>query len=142
MPLHELVYVSLADHHLSSAELTALHQQAVALNSEQGITGLLIYREREFLQLIEGERDAVLDLFGRIERDPRHQQVDRIWDGPITERSFGQWAMGFAEPSDPVLRTLPEGRQLLEEGLMLTGRSSSGRCLLLRIRDQMLSALA
>jgi hypothetical protein len=133
-----MIYVSLADHAMSPAELRELLEQSRAYNREHGITGLLIYRDREFLQFIEGEQDELLSLYERIERDTRHQQVHLIWDGPIAARTCGDWAMGCAELDDATLQALPDGRLVLDEGLFMAGRSSAGKRLLLRLRDELL----
>ena len=101
MPLHELVYVSLAGHDMPPAELCELLTQARERNREREITGLLVYRNREFMQLIEGEREVVLALFHKIEDDPRHRHVYKIWDAPIAQRSCQNWSMGYAELTTP-----------------------------------------
>ena len=80
MPLHELIYVSLADHAMALDVLRDLLTRARDFYRTHGITGLLVYRNREFMQLIEGERDALLSLYERIEHDARHRQMYRIWD--------------------------------------------------------------
>ena len=138
MALHEIIYVSLATHEMKQAELLALLDQARVHNEAHGITGLLIYRDREFMQLIEGEHAAVMALFARIEQDGRHRNVERIWDGPISARSCDDWAMGYAEPTDQTWHALPDGRQVPDEGLFAAGRSSAGKRLLLRLRDDFL----
>ena len=140
MAIHELIYVSLVDHDMAPDELCALLTQARAFNRERGITGLLVYRNREFMQLLEGERDEVLALYRHIENDPRHRQVHRIWDGPIAARSCQHWAMGCAEPTDRAWHALPDGRQVLDDGLFAVGRSSAGKRLMLRLRDDFLNS--
>lgn len=140
MPLHELIYVSLADHAMAQDELRDLLTRARDFNRTHGITGLLVYRNREFMQLIEGERDALLSLYERIEHDARHRQMYRIWDGPIAARSCDDWAMGYAEPTDHAWHALPDGRQVLDNGLFAAGRSSVGKRLMLRLRDELLAS--
>lgn len=138
MPLHELVYVSLAEHPMSSDELCSLLTQARAYNQAHGITGLLIYRDREFMQLIEGEQAEVMALFAHIERDGRHLQVYRLWDGPIPARSCLNWSMAYAELQDAALHALPGGQCVLDDGLFAAGRSSAGRRILTQMRDEVL----
>lgn len=138
MSLHELVYVSLAEHAMAEGELQAMLASFQAYNREHGITGLLIYRDQEFMQLIEGEAGEVRRLFARIERDPRHRQVDRLWDGPIAARSCTEWAMGFSAPDDAQLHALPDSQQVLDDGLFVAGRASAGKRFLLLLRDELL----
>ena len=122
------------------AEFAAILRTSRAHNAAHGITGLLVYRNREFMQLLEGERDVVLALYRHIEDDARHRQVHRIWDGPIAARSCKDWAMGYAEPTDHAWHALPDGRQVMDEGLFAAGRSSAGKRLMLRLRDEFLSS--
>lgn len=69
-------------------------------NQEKSITGMLLYDRGLFLQALEGEQGVVQSTFLRIERDTRHRDVTVLFrDANIPSRSFGEWAMGFADPS-------------------------------------------
>lgn len=63
-------------------------------NPATGITGILCYGGGVFLQAIEGGRLQVSDLFGHIQRDPRHKDVALLHYEEIFERRFGGWSMG------------------------------------------------
>jgi len=63
-------------------------------NPLSGITGILCYGSGVFLQAIEGGRMQVSDLFGHIQKDPRHKDVALLHFEEIAERRFGGWAMG------------------------------------------------
>jgi hypothetical protein len=63
-------------------------------NPACGITGILCYGGGIFLQAIEGGRMQVSDLYGHIQRDPRHKDVALLHYEEITERRFGGWTMG------------------------------------------------
>lgn len=63
-------------------------------NPTCGITGILCYGGGIFLQAIEGGRMAVSDLYGHIQRDPRHKDVLLLHYEEILERRFGGWTMG------------------------------------------------
>ena len=93
--LHHLVYQSAITAPLGEPELVALLTQSRAFNAAHGLTGVLLYNEREFLQLLEGPRAHVHAVFARIARDPRHNTVVKLADGPIAKRQFAQWSMGF-----------------------------------------------
>jgi hypothetical protein len=60
----------------------------------RGITGVLCYGGGVFLQAIEGGRSAVSELYGHIQRDPRHKNVELLHYEEIAERRFGGWTMG------------------------------------------------
>lgn len=92
-----LVYRSTTDHDLSQEELLALLTWSRDWNVEHGVTGLLLYRDCVFMQLLEGEEQTVRDLFASIARDRRHFDVDQMWTEVADERRFADWSMGFRE---------------------------------------------
>lgn len=139
MALHEIIYVSLAQHPMAPQELTALLAQSRAHNTAHGITGLLLYHRQEFMQLLEGEEADIQALFDAICDDPRHQQIDKMWEGPLAQRNFSSWGMGFVAPDDTALRGRPGYEPLLAQGLIASSRDSVGKKLLLRVRDDFLS---
>ena len=68
--------------------------QSRQFNPAGGITGILCYGGGIFLQALEGGRTAVSDLYGHIQKDPRHKDVVLLHYEEITERRFGGWTMG------------------------------------------------
>lgn len=62
-------------------------------NPRRGISGLLFYHNGRFLQIIEGEQDALEQLMAILQQDPRHTDIVRIIDENIYQRSFAQWNM-------------------------------------------------
>ena len=78
----------------SPATIEAILAQSRQYNPPSGITGVLCYGGGIFLQAIEGGRSAVSALYGHIQRDPRHTDVELLHYEEITERRFGGWTMG------------------------------------------------
>ena len=78
----------------SPAAIEAILAQSRQHNPPSGITGVLCYGGGIFLQAIEGGRTAVSALYGHIQRDPRHTDVELLHYEEITERRFGGWTMG------------------------------------------------
>ena len=76
------------------AAIEAILTESRQHNPGCGITGILCYGGGIFLQAIEGGRMAVSELFGHIQKDPRHQKVVLLHYEEITERRFGGWTMG------------------------------------------------
>lgn len=94
MPLQHLIYISMvARAEPSLADLQSLLATSVRNNRRLGITGLLLYAHGGYMQVLEGEGDAVPLMFDRIRQDPRHRRVTVLLRGPVEQRSFGQWAM-------------------------------------------------
>lgn len=138
MALYEIIYTSLATSDLSSEDLARILDSARVNNAAQGITGMMIYHRREFMQLLEGEQTVVKALYERIAEDPRHQQVRKIWDGPISERGFSDWRMAFLAAGDLDLSQRPGYQDLLDQGLRRSPGDSTGKKLLLSLRDDFL----
>ena len=78
----------------ASAEIEQILAQSRQGNPGLGITGILCYGGGIFLQAIEGGRGAVSDLYGHIQRDPRHKDVVLLHYEEISERRFSGWTMG------------------------------------------------
>lgn len=91
--LVRLLYVSRAVD-TSPAAIEAILAQSRQHNPASGITGVLCHGGGVFLQAIEGGRRAVSELFGHIQRDARHQDVELLSFEEISERRFGGWTMG------------------------------------------------
>lgn len=94
-PLYHLVYQSNVTAPLSEPELEALLVQSRAWNHSHDLTGVLLYCDLHIIQVLEGPKDEVEYIFGRIEQDLRHYDVTKLADGPIPQRNFSQWSMGF-----------------------------------------------
>ena len=62
-------------------------------NSAHGITGLLFYHKKRFIQVLEGERDALEGMMSILEKDNRHKDIQRILDQQIKKRGFMDWNM-------------------------------------------------
>ena len=94
-PIHTIVYASSAVSPFSTEDLEDLLQIARANNTRLGITGLLLYAEGNFLQILEGDEKSVEDLFDHIEHDQRHRGIIRLITRRHASRSFSNWSMGF-----------------------------------------------
>lgn len=98
--LYNLVYVSAASRPFKDSDLLALLEQSRANNAKLEITGMLLFRDRAFMQALEGPKDTVLQLFDKISRDERHECVVALYQGPVDSRLFPDWSMGFKSPSE------------------------------------------
>jgi len=105
--LVQCVYVSAAAPNFGEDALTSILEKSREKNLIAGITGMLVFAEGSFLQILEGPSDAVAAIFSRIEQDRRHNRVMRLLHGPIEQRAFGDWTMGLCKSTHADLRTLP-----------------------------------
>ena len=94
-PLYHLGYVSTEAVKFSEEGLVALLSEARNANADRDVTGLLLYREGSFYQVLEGSESAVMATFRDIEGDPRHKEVRILFDGETDVREFADWRMGF-----------------------------------------------
>lgn len=90
----------------SAGAIEAILAQARSHNVACGITGILCYGGGVFLQAIEGGRMAISELYGHIQRDPRHKDVVLLHYEEILERRFGGWTMGQVNLSKLNVSTL------------------------------------
>ena len=90
--LKQYLYISAAPS-LSREEVDSILDSSARNNPENGITGLLLYNGRNFLQLLEREEVDLEVLMVRIGHDPRHTGVSIIDSKELRERSCADWAM-------------------------------------------------
>jgi Sensors of blue-light using FAD len=113
MSLIKMVYVSAATKPFTPADLRDLLLKARTFNSSVGISGLLLYHERSFFQILEGQEEQVTPLFAHIGKDKRHANVLLLSREQVKERNFGAWSMGFVDV-DPRTTKLTGFLKLLE----------------------------
>lgn len=93
--MHQLLYSSQATLTFTEQMLADLLRQARQHNERAGITGVLLYNQEQFVQVLEGSPEALDDLYERLLRDVRHHNLQVLASGPIAARRFGEWAMSF-----------------------------------------------
>jgi hypothetical protein len=98
--LYHIAYVSSSVLAMDGSLLSEILDVSVRNNERDGITGVLMYNENQFFQLLEGEKSLVNRCFARIERDHRHKGVSTVWDYIAERRVFPIWAMGYAGPEE------------------------------------------
>jgi hypothetical protein len=92
-----LIYVSIASHPMNNQESLELLNQCVRNNQPAQITGMLLYKDGKFMQILEGPDDAVRKIYAAIEHDDRHYSIIKLVEGPSVERLFPKWTMGFRD---------------------------------------------
>ncbi|MEY4358351.1 MAG: hypothetical protein RL469_1677, partial [Pseudomonadota bacterium] len=102
-----LTYLSQESAVLSADALLALVTQCHRNNPAKGLTGMLLYGNGTFLQVIEGDEAAVDRLMAVIERDSRHTNVKIVRRESVTSRQYSDWSMGFERVTDRTLQEIP-----------------------------------
>lgn len=106
--LVSLVYTSTAAQPFRETALEELLSTCRTNNAQRAVTGMLLYRDGRFIQVLEGEGDTVDGLVEAIGRDARHRDLRVLMVEPLEHRRFADWTMGyraFRSTSDAV----PEG---------------------------------
>lgn len=97
--LAQCIYTSAAVRPFDDQELTELLSKARAYNEAHDLTGMLLYADGSFFQVLEGPPEEVDGLYARIELDPRHTLMTKLIRETIKHRSFEDWTMGFCRAS-------------------------------------------
>ncbi|MCW5520105.1 BLUF domain-containing protein [Aureitalea sp. L0-47] len=93
--LRTICYVSTAAPSLDENGLADLYEEAIQKNTEQNITGILLYSDGNFMQIMEGEAAPLLKLYNSIDNDVRHHHLIKLTDREIKQRIFENYANGF-----------------------------------------------
>ena len=99
--LIQLAYISRAMRLMDTAALAELLEQARDINEIEDITGMLLYKDRSFIQVLEGRAENVGKIYQRIEQDARHSNVKMLYRQTIEQRDFPDWSMGFQNLNSP-----------------------------------------
>jgi len=90
-----LAYTSVAAHDMTHEELIALLNKARENNKLRDVTGMLLYMDGCFFQVLEGQCKVLDDLYEKISQDSRHHHVMKLIEEPLNERGFSAWTMGY-----------------------------------------------
>ena len=110
------VYCSAATRPFAAADLAELLLLARQNNARVGLTGMLLYAEGAFFQVLEGPAEAVDALYSKIELDTRHAKMTKIIQEPIRRRVFDEWTMGFSAMSREEMETIPGTNDFFRQG--------------------------
>lgn len=94
--MFQVLYTSEAAHAFTRDDLALLLAGARRRNAATDLTGMLVFAQNRFLQVLEGRAEKVLATFARIESDRRHKNIATLLRGNAPSgRAFAEWAMGF-----------------------------------------------
>ncbi len=98
--LRHIAYVSHSRTALDTKILSDILEVSRRNNDRDGITGVLMYHDELFFQILEGEDIVVKQCFNRISHDPRHSGIAATLEEPVGARSFPYWLMGYVGPDE------------------------------------------
>ncbi len=126
--MFSIVYRSIALPHFNRNEIKQMVKKAVAFNKKEDITGCLLHYNGKFVQLIEGEKELVTSLYGRIKEDHSHKDIILLNSEPSLFRMFKEWNMIYSNLEDDTERVIQK-RSIFEsifhdsEAISTPGRS-------------------
>lgn len=85
---YAISYVSTAQKDLEPGEVVELLDQTEVRNNKLGIHGLLIYSEGNFFEVLEGQKEMILELYDSIRQDGRHKNIIPIFEKSINGKPF------------------------------------------------------
>lgn len=104
--MYEIFITTVASRHYSPTEIKKIVSDLSVRNLQKGLTGVLIYFEGEFYQILEGEKETLIGLMDVITNDPRHGNAHIIWEGEIKERGYKNWGLSPSLMNDMGLDTI------------------------------------
>ena len=102
-----LIYVSSAVVPFSPEELRTLLETSRQNNALPGVTGMLLYKDGNFMQAMEGDEATIRQLHRKIRHNPRHDGPITLLEKPIEQRQFSEWSMGFKNLSATSVHGVP-----------------------------------
>ncbi len=107
--MKRIIYSSQAAYDVAPGDLVKLLEVAQYNNERLGVTGMLLYCNNSFLQVLEGDPKAVTKLIGIISQDPWHSNFRILLDEEISGKLFPDWTMGFENVREEELAEHLEG---------------------------------
>ena len=95
MICRQILYESVATSFMTLEDVVPLLQKCNQQNFDIEISGLLIFHNNRFMQLLEGSKARIEFIMGKISNDPRHSNLKVLHETECTQRSMGAWAMAF-----------------------------------------------
>lgn len=117
--LFQLVYISYRNSHCNNKEIENILESSRRNNYNKNITGVLLYSDKKFLQVLEGERKQVNELYDFIKTDSRHRNAVLISLSPIMERTFPSWQMGAKKLDDKTYKLIHSYKEQFAGGYEL-----------------------
>ena len=123
--MKRIIYISKITNPLSNKEIEQIGNTSIQNNMQINITGTLVFFEKMFFQIIEGDDKEVDQLYEKIGNDPRHCDILRLkTEDDINERLFPDWYMktvnldnnvdDLLRPIKVLLQTVIETHSIIE----------------------------
>ena len=92
---YQIMYSSQATKPMTIAGLEEILEDARTGNQARNVTGVLVYVDGVFFQIIEGDKNIVRKLMANIASDSRHQSVKVFYEAEVDVQAFESWSMAY-----------------------------------------------
>jgi len=92
---YAISYVSSVNPNLTEEDIQEVLKYTRSWNNDHGITGILLYSEGNFFQVLEGEKELLKSLLSRIVKDERHNSVMVIFQKEVSQTKFNDYQSDF-----------------------------------------------
>ena len=110
-----IVYSSNAAGDVTESDLAELLAVCRANNDRLGLTGMLLFRDRRFIQVLEGPDDVVKERMAVIEADERHTDIRILLKDTESDRQFPEWTMGYEAVTERMADDIPGYRSTFDD---------------------------
>lgn len=91
----QLIYTCALARSVTNEDLESIAVTSRTRNKDCGITGMLLCQDGSVLQVLEGDKDAILSLYEKISNDSRVTNPLILIQRETHEREFPKWSMGY-----------------------------------------------
>jgi hypothetical protein len=91
--LYEIFHTAPAIKDFATDELEKIAETLSIRNRKMNITGILHYHDREFYQILEGDKNVLTNLIDNIEDPTKHGNIHIVWEGKSSARAFNNWGL-------------------------------------------------
>lgn len=109
--LFRLIYLSRNTGTFSVSKAQQIITVSESNNKDRQLTGMLLYANNHYLQMLEGYVLEINEIYEQIARDERHDKIALLGMNHADKRIFPEWQMRFAN-----LDEIKIPKQVQEEG--------------------------
>lgn len=118
--LIHLGYISKSVEPMNGRQLNEILRKSRQRNEKNSITGMLLYSQGSFLQILEGSPLSIHEIFSSIKSDLRHHSINVLFEENLSHRHFCNWAMGFCHLQSSEIARAPGMEHLLQRERLLS----------------------
>lgn len=119
--MYYLIYTSEAKLGVDEVELYEILKSSVRNNLKLDITGLLIFHSGTFIQMLEGSRESVHEIYQVIKEDVRHSNVQKLISSTADRRYFSDWRMALEVVHEKTFTEIEAYQSLIDSSSFLAG---------------------